>query len=139
MPSIPITVPAPQNKSIANPLPNVLQTPSGLAMLEIQGTLNSTLQTEPGAKIPIGKLDFPLYDPKEPATDTAWQKRVHLYVGKNQRLTGEVKKLPQPLALLRKATVQPAEGEALEVAEIIYYKAIFASRPEPVGATSTES
>lgn len=139
MPSIPIRVPDAGDNGVSSPLPNVLQTPSGLAILEIQGTLNSTLQTEPGKNMPVGKLDFPLYHANEPATSTTWQKRVHLYVGKHQRLTGEVKKLPQPLALLRKAAVDPTYGEALEVAEIIYYKVIFNTRPEPVGTTSTET
>jgi chromosome transmission fidelity protein 8 len=139
MPSVPISMPAMANASNdTNPLPNILQTPAGLAILEIQGSLNSTLHTEPGANLPIGKLDFPLYDAKAPASDTAWQKRVHLYVGKHQRLTGEVKKLPQAVAVLRKVPGDSADGQALEVAEIIYYKVLFASRPEPVGTTSTE-
>lgn len=138
MPSVPISMPAKANGGVSNPLPNILQTPAGLAILEIQGSLNSTLHTEPGANLPVGKLDFPLYDTKAPASDTAWQKRVHLYVGKHQRLTGEVKKLPQAVAVLRKVPGDSADGQALEVAEIIYYKVLFASRPEPVGTTSTE-
>jgi chromosome transmission fidelity protein 8 len=136
MPAIPISMPpAGTTEPTSNPLPQVLQTPSGLAILEIQGRLNSTLQTEPGTNLPVGKLDFPLYDASEPATNTAWQKRVHLYIGKHQRLTGEVKKLPQAIALVRKTD---ADGQALEVAEIIRYKVLFASRPEPVGTTATE-
>jgi chromosome transmission fidelity protein 8 len=139
MPAISISMPAKgSNGNSPNPLPNILQTPSGLAILEIQGSLNSTLETEPGANLPIGKLDFPLYNVNGPASDTAWQKRVHLYVGKHQRLTGEVKKLPQAIAVLRKVPAESADGQALEVAEIIYYKVLFASRPEPVGTTSTE-
>lgn len=126
------------NGDTPNPLPNILRTPSGLAILEIQGSLNSTLQTEPGDNLPVGKLDFPLYNANAPASDTAWQKRVHLHVGKHQRLTGEVKKLPQAIAMLRKVSGESADGQALEVAEIIYYKVLFASRPEPVGTTSTE-
>jgi chromosome transmission fidelity protein 8 len=139
MPSIPITMSAKaKGGGDSNPLPNLLQTPSGLAILEIQGTLNSTLHTEPGSNLPVGKLDFPLYDAKAPASDTAWQNRVHLYVGKHQRLTGEVKKLPQAVAVLRKVPGESADGQALEIAEIIYYKVLFASRPEPVGTTTTE-
>ena len=138
MPSVPISTSAKASSAVPNPLPDILQTPAGLAILEIQGSLNSTLHTEPGANLPVGKLDFPLYDAKAPASDTAWQKRVHLYVGKHQRLTGEVKKLPQAVAVLRKVPGDSADGQALEVAEIIYYKVLFASRPEPVGTTSTE-
>ncbi|KAL1589263.1 hypothetical protein WHR41_02025 [Cladosporium halotolerans] len=138
MPSVSISTAHSTQDKQESPLPNVLQTPSGLAMLEIQGTLNSSLQAEQGQNLPIGKLDFPLYNPSDPASNTAWQKRVHLYIGKHQRLTGEVKKLPQPVALLRKAHAQDVDDQALEVAEIIHYKVIFTHRPEPVGTTTTE-
>ena len=63
-------------------------------------------------------------------------KTVHLYVGQHQRLTGEVRKLPDPVAVIRKRDSReaPAEGDELEIAEVIYFKIIFSSRPEPVGA-----
>jgi chromosome transmission fidelity protein 8 len=65
-------------------------------------------------------------------------KRVYLYVGKHQRLTGEVKKLPKAIAVIQKRKVQGGdhkEGgrEDLEVVEIIKYKILFSTRPEPVG------
>lgn len=62
-------------------------------------------------------------------------KRVHLYVGQHQRLTGEVKKLPNPVAVIRKRDSgdATAEGDELEIAEIVYHKIIFSTRPEPVG------
>lgn len=128
-----------------NPLPQLLQTPSGLAVLEIQGTLNapapSTAEGDPDQEAtasapPVGKLVFPLYDSDTAAEDTAWQKRVHLYVGRHQRMTGEVKKLAKPLALIRRRNPEASSGAPggdLEVAEIVYYKLIFAHRPEPVG------
>ena len=61
--------------------------------------------------------------------------KVHLYVGQHQRLTGEVKKLPNPVAVIRKRDGGEAiaEGDDLEIAEIVYFKLIFSSRPEPVG------
>lgn len=60
--------------------------------------------------------------------------RVYLFVGKHQRLTGEVKKLPKPLAIVRRKTqAEGVEGESLEIAEIVRYKLLFAHRPEPVG------
>lgn len=70
----------------------------------------------------------------------AWMKRVYMYVGKHQRLTGEVKKLPRAMAVIRRRTdgVEPSredgEGEELEIVEIIKFKIVFATRPEPVGA-----
>ncbi|RDL40189.1 Uncharacterized protein BP5553_00168 [Venustampulla echinocandica] len=134
-----------------NPLPQLLQVPSGLALLELQGTINlpdhtdddrepgeSTLQSQ---ETPIGRLIFPLFDADDPGS-TAWMTRVHLYVGKHQRLTGEVKKLPKAIAIIRKRTGRPSPAEGmdseqndeLEVVEIVKYKIMFSSRPEPVGA-----
>ncbi|KAI9049707.1 hypothetical protein LZ554_005860 [Drepanopeziza brunnea f. sp. 'monogermtubi'] len=143
-----------------NPLPQLLQTPSGLALLEMQGTINlpsqddedSIIATDSQAGVasqetPIGRLVFPDWDP-EKATETKWMKRVYLYVGKHQRLTGEVKKLPKALAVIRKRKGaemaqeemdldQGGEGgertEHLEVVEILKYKILFSIRPEPVG------
>ncbi|KAM0721287.1 hypothetical protein Q7P37_003575 [Cladosporium fusiforme] len=137
MPAIPITTPPPPANPTPNPLPPLLQTPSGLALLELQGMLNSTLEISPDENLPVGRLEFPLYDAAASAKDdTAWQKRVHLYVGRNQRLTGEVKKLPLPVALLRRVDGAEGMGE-LEVREIVYWKVIFGSRPEPVGSVQT--
>ena len=77
-------------------------------------------------------------------------KKVWLYVGKHQRLTGEVKKVPKALAVIRKRRGESegdemavdgdvrAGGEEvgrqdLEVVEIVKYKILFSLRPEPVG------
>ncbi|KAK5120238.1 hypothetical protein LTR85_006444 [Meristemomyces frigidus] len=137
MPTITLHPPSKERSSDAqNPLPNLLQTPSGLAIVELQGNVNSSLSAEqkgPDGATPLGKLMFPLYDPTKPA-DTAWQKCVYLYVGKHQRLTGEVKKLAKPIALVRRHVTEANAAEELEVAEIVHYKVLFAHRPEPVGA-----
>lgn len=149
-----------------HPLPQLLQTPSGLAILEIQGTINlpskHSLDTagnnEFGAEdttaaaaaaavqTPVGRLNFPDYDGGNgDADDDSWQQRVHLYVGRYQRLTGEVKKLAKPLAVIQRrqadesipTTTDPdARSENvddLEVVEIVKHKIIFSSRPEPFG------
>lgn len=62
-------------------------------------------------------------------------KTVHLYVGKHQRLTGEVKKLANPVAVIKKreAGETKSEGEELDIVEIVYWKILFSTRPEPVG------
>lgn len=77
-------------------------------------------------------------------------KRVYLYVGKHQRLTGEVKQLAKAIAVVRKREARVADkmeldgketlseesehsGEQLEIVEIVKHKILFASRPEPVG------
>ncbi|KAJ6090397.1 hypothetical protein N7486_009212 [Penicillium sp. IBT 16267x] len=130
---------------VTNPLPQLLQTPSGLALLELQGTINlpSTEQNEYDTtpapqspkgisfETPIGKLMFPDYSALNP-DDTKWMKRAYLYVGRYQRMTGEVKKLPKPIALLQKRASSSTEIEDLEVVEIIRYKVFFKNRPEPV-------
>lgn len=128
--------------ALNNPLPKLIQTPTGLALLEIQGTLNLPSAAPSQSSIPIGRLVFPDYDPGDPTGSTACMKTVHLYVGRHQRLTGEVKKLPKAIALLKKAKngdVEMHEGdskkshEQLEMVEVVEWKIIFSSRPEPVG------
>ncbi|KAL1969527.1 hypothetical protein VTN77DRAFT_8965 [Rasamsonia byssochlamydoides] len=164
MPSIPL-YPRPAVDSrdqTSNPLPPLLQTPSGLAILELQGTINIPTPTEEELsggsddaaggsgttfETEIGKLMFPDYSPLNP-DDTKWMKRVYLYAGRYQRMTGEVKKLAKPLAVIRRRQ-KPSEmvnrdqslekqgagqeGDELEIVEIIKYKILFSSRPEPVG------
>ena len=133
-----------------NPLPHLLQLPSGLAILELQGTINlpdQIIQDDDAVPITghttIGRLVFPDYDPQD-KNNTAWMKPVYMYVGKHQRLTGEVKKLPKAIAVVRKKARELTEGamdvdhqeepvEDLEIVEIVKHKIIFSSRPEPVG------
>lgn len=140
----PSTTGPPTTSTSGNPLPQLLQTPSGLALLELQGTINL-----PGAEVgdelaqqplAIGRLDFPDYRPDSitfDASSTAWMRRVYMYVGQHQRLTGEVKKLPRAVGVVRRR--QKGDGddgdraEELEVVEIVKYKIVFSSRPEPVG------
>jgi chromosome transmission fidelity protein 8 len=129
-------------KGTTNPLPELIHTPSGLALLELQGTINLPQHADegPAPETLLGRIAFPDFNPDtlDPSS-TAWMKRVHLYVGQFQRLTGEVKKLPRPLAVVQKR--KPADGELasedLEVVEIVKYKLIFSQRPEPVGTAST--
>lgn len=167
MPSIPLH---PPRKSLNpnthnNPLPALLQTPSGLAILELQGTINFPTSTpdddndsdmntqddpsEQGTKTKIietelGKIMFPDYSEFMDPDSTKWMKRVYLYAGRYQRMTGEVKKLAKPLAVVRRRERSATErgdgngygGEGqdeLEIVEVVKYKILFASRPEPVG------
>ncbi|KAL2005708.1 hypothetical protein VTN00DRAFT_10201 [Thermoascus crustaceus] len=168
MPSIPLHPRAlrdPSHTPSYNPLPQLLQTPSGLAILEIQGTINipsaeGEYENNGGSDDPsaakgsgavfetsIGKLMFPDYSLQIPADDTKWMKRVYLYVGRYQRMTGEVKKLAKPLAIIQRRQ-KPATGagdteaegkgngdvDELEIVEIVKHKIVFQSRPEPVGS-----
>ncbi|TGJ86796.1 hypothetical protein E0Z10_g2003 [Xylaria hypoxylon] len=134
-----------------NPLPQVIQTPSGLAILELQGTINLPQLDDNGGEvgdreIEIGRISFPDYHPEtQDASSTAWMKRVHLYVGQHQRLTGELKKLPRAMAIIRKRDrsgldvgmadlASETAQEDLELIEIVKYKLMFSHRPEPVGS-----
>jgi hypothetical protein len=165
MPSIPLYPPSlasirldtPRDQ-VSNPLPPLLQTPSGLAILELQGTINFPApepnndhedDDEDGAdggtttiiETELGRLMFPDFSPLNP-DDTRWMKRVYLYAGRYQRMTGEVKKLAKPIAVIRRrqkpttsnGTQDEDEdaGDELEIVEIVKYKILFASRPEPV-------
>lgn len=125
---------------LENPLPSFLRTPTGLALLEIQGTLHLPPSSPNEATSPVGKLIFPHYDPHDVTGSKAWMKTVHLYVGKHQRLTGEVQKLPKAVAVIRKREVEfgdvdggRAGEDELEILEIVEWKVVFSSRPEPVG------
>lgn len=136
----------------ANPLPTLLQTPSGLALLELQGTINLPAHDDEDAiavegavkETPIGRLVFP--DFEEGMQGQGWMKRVYLYVGQHQRLTGEVKKLPKAVAVIRRRTAESGEllerqdgEEELEIVEIVKFKIIFSTRPEPVGTLPVSS
>ncbi|KAB5582611.1 Ctf8-domain-containing protein [Coniochaeta sp. 2T2.1] len=131
--SLPPTIPP-------TPLPPLLSTPAGLAILELQGTINVP-DPDSSSSVPIGRLDFPAYNPNAlDPTSTAWMKQVYMYVGQHQRLTGEVKKLPRALAVVRRrGEGGDTEGEGeeeLEVVDVVKYKLVFSNRPEPVTGSS---
>ncbi|KAF7543897.1 hypothetical protein G7Z17_g10377 [Cylindrodendrum hubeiense] len=129
----------------ANPLPQLVQTPSGLALLELQGTINlpEDAEGEVLGNVEIGRIDFPDYVPD--AVGSAWMNRVHLFVGQHQRLNGEVKKLPKAMAVVQRRQNKVVsgsggeveeQGDNLEVVAIVKYKLLFSNRPEPVGTAN---
>ncbi|KAK0747678.1 chromosome transmission fidelity protein 8, partial [Apiosordaria backusii] len=133
-----------------SPLPTLLHTPHGLALLELQGTINlpqsSSSSSSSGSTttpIQIGQLVFPDYVEGETKGEEAWVKKVYMYIGQHQKLFGEVKKLPSPVAVVRKrqrrGEAERGDGdgdgdktEELEVVEIVKWKLVFSGRPEPV-------
>ncbi|KAG9205321.1 hypothetical protein G6514_008900 [Epicoccum nigrum] len=146
----PSTKPSPAATAAAtNPLPPLLHTPSGLALLEIQGTIHFPPPTSASTtSTRVGKLVFPGYNPLlNGEEDTKWMKRVYLYVGENQRMVGEVKKLGKPFAVIGRKGEERGEGgmevdavedEELEIVEVVKYKVVFSGRPEPVGGGTEE-
>jgi chromosome transmission fidelity protein 8 len=156
MPTVTLHPPSssPPTNFTENPLPPLLHTPSGLALLEIQGTIHFPTPTSTtSTSTRVGKLVFPYHNPDlNGPEDTKWMKRVYLYVGDNQRMTGECKKLGRPFAVVRRrggeegGNVQMGgdeeqgrgEGEELEIVEVVKYKIVFSGRPEPVGGGTEE-
>ena len=159
MPTIPLYPPTPSatQPRIQSPLPQLLRTPHlGLTLLEVQGSLNIPLSKSSSHKdhvdlLEIGRLEFPLLGSKILAdvakVETEWMNKVYLYVGKSQRLAGEVKKLQKPLAIVGrrrgKASSKSSDvievdtdefGEAheeeLEVMDVVRWKIFFGGRPE---------
>lgn len=92
----------------------------------------------------IGRIVFPDMQTEDDKKDPTKFKRVYLYVGKHQRLTGEVKKLLKPLGIIRRRDPSLKEndtpngawdGEELEIVDIVRWKILFSARPEPVSST----
>lgn len=143
MPTVTLHPPArdrTHNSTNGDPLPSLVQTPSGLAMIELQGTISSE-EPELAAALTLGRLVFP---PPEGDEHGEWDgKRVMLYVGDHQRLTGDVKKLSKPIAVIRRELVSDQDSTAVEdeveIAEIVYYKMLFAHRPEPLGGQQQDA
>jgi chromosome transmission fidelity protein 8 len=127
-------------------------------MIEVQGKIvldndGSETTADSSSALSVGEFVFP---PPDDVTDSDslddWDgRRVFLFVGKHQRLTGEVKKLNKPLAVIRRrgdteasplvafddkeesSRVAPSSSQDLEIVEIITQKIMFAHRPEPIG------
>lgn len=193
------------NSAPPNPLPTLLHTPLGLAILEIQGSLNmpypSSAQDDvmlidgPGSssrdgggkddgfggkekekekeKRKIGRLVFPLLESGRDGgvgnggevdedggrcggwgygggevKEGPWMKKVWLFVGENQRLTGEVRKLERKVGVVRRAgggggggnSEDAGNGDAgkeegrtgveLEIVDVVGWKVFFGNRPE---------
>ncbi|MCJ1447021.1 MAG: hypothetical protein MMC23_007529 [Stictis urceolatum] len=150
MPTIDVHPPSATRTAPASSLPELLQTPLGLAILELQGTINFPQpdHSEGSVSVNVGRLVFPDYDASISGQEGKWMKKVWLYVG-HQRMTGEVKKLAKPLGVLRRlpssqsasetsnSTTAGTQVDELEIAEIIKWKIVFSSRPEPVGLSET--
>ncbi|KAH7122252.1 Ctf8-domain-containing protein [Dendryphion nanum] len=154
MPVVPVHPPDSTKSASENPLPPLLHTPAGLAILELQGTIHfpTAGTNDSSSSTLVGKLSFPLYNPEAASSDTSWMKKIYLYVGQNQRMAGQCKKLGKPFAVIRRrinvddndrvgssgdidmggVEGENVGGEELEIVEIVRYKIVFSTRPEPV-------
>mmetsp|Transcript_2951 Transcript_2951/g.3283 ORF Transcript_2951/g.3283 Transcript_2951/m.3283 type:complete len:163 (-) Transcript_2951:67-555(-) len=132
---------------------DIISTPYGLSILEIQGELNlpqSFPQPNENHKseylenfvrvndvyeaVKFGRLEF---DPKN-------QSNVTLYIGKSQRLLGSMVDLETPLAVLRIKTdttdnkdtedgaLEVNRDDSIKIVDIVRKKIIFKQRPLPI-------
>lgn len=117
---------------------NIISTPFGLSIIEIQGVLNLPKSVPEEHEIAsgghnvanfatvdsiyhavkFGKLDFDGNDPK----------KVTLFIGKSQRLLGSMVDLDTPLGVLR---VSKGNGN-LKMVDVIRKKIVFKQRPLPI-------
>ncbi|KAK4176371.1 Ctf8-domain-containing protein [Triangularia setosa] len=140
--SISLHPPSVPSSPVMSPLPSLLQTPHGLALLELQGTINLP-QSDSAQPLQIGQLVFPDYVLQGETTgEGPWMKKVYMYIGQHQKLFGEVKKLPNAMAVVRRRRGEEGRGggkvEELEVVEIVKWKLVFSGRPEPVTTSGLE-
>ncbi|KAK9459303.1 Ctf8-domain-containing protein [Lipomyces oligophaga] len=116
-------------------LSQVIQTPSGLALMEIQGLLHiAPLKSDDlEEEAEIGRLTFEGQVP--------W-----LWIGNHQRLEGKLVDLKQPVGVMRRQD-DPHDlhlhnrnsddsgngyGNHVEFVEVIRRKIVFSTRPEPL-------
>ncbi|EMG46409.1 CTF8 Chromosome transmission fidelity protein 8 [Candida maltosa Xu316] len=143
MPSIKIDTSL-SKEILTSPSPNLFFTPYGLTLLEIQGELN--LPTEYPKGTPQTNEDheylsnFITVDDIHHAVkfgnlvfDEKDESKVTLFIGKSQRLLGDIVKLNTPLAVLRVPVNRHDEGEEdVKLVDIVKAKLIFKQRPLPI-------
>lgn len=116
--------------------------PAPSAPLEEEGTGdNMEIDHSISHETPVGRLVFPDIMNENDKKNNSKSQRVYLYVGKHQRLTGTLKKLPKPLGVIRRRNPNEREtdagdgewvGKELEIVDIVEWKILFSNRPEPV-------
>lgn len=123
--------------------PKTLQTPSGIALLEIQGIIHigdKQLTGEGGFSLDSQTEDEKL-NLSEPELVGEFifsnDNDVVLNVGKYQRLRGSIQKLKKPLALVKiedpdRKIENEDENREMKLVEIIYHKLVFSAMPEPI-------
>lgn len=135
-----------------NVLPSVLHTPSGLALIEIQGKIH--IGNRPLIQSALDLQHLTDEDTEDQCSiDSGQQKKlgtvefldngkdVCLVIGKHQRLRGKISELKTPLAVLKLnagdetgSAEQQGDGDirTIPILEVIKYKILFNLRPEPV-------
>lgn len=123
-------------------VPNILQTPSGLILIEIQGTIHigkKALKATDSLELDIhGDQNTPSHDLIGTLDFSQLEKdgEVILNVDQHQRLRGKIEKLNPPLAIMRtdqaKRKVNHSEHVEIPIVDIVRLKVVFATLPEPI-------
>lgn len=129
-------------QSLNGESPSLVETPMGLAMIEIQGELNMPNEKPQGLSLEEDKLfkkyNLPPFLSNEEPIDVVKIGRVEieedfnkvtLFISTTQRLVGKIVKLDPPLALLKLAK---SDNQPCEMMDLITSKMIFSSRPLPI-------
>lgn len=137
--------------NLENPEENLISTPYGLAILEIQGELNlpnsppdSTSNRDSEYMENFVKIDT-IYDAVKFGKlvfDDNDKSIATLFIGKSQRLLGKLEKLETPLAVLRipndhkdasfSDNKEVLNEEKIKIIDVIKKKLIFKQRPLPI-------
>ncbi|EGW32087.1 uncharacterized protein SPAPADRAFT_50681 [Spathaspora passalidarum NRRL Y-27907] len=123
---------------------NLISTPLGLTILEIQGELNLPTHV-PNVAITESNREYienfikvdEIYDAVKfgRLEIDADETKVTLFIGKSQRLIGNIVKLDHPLAVLRvpvKTDDMTDDDEKIRLVDIVKKKMIFKQRPLPI-------
>lgn len=111
-----------------------ISTPDGLALLEIQGTLN--LPTKVGDDHNLISIDDINQLIKFGSIEIE-NGKLTLFIGTSQRLIGKVEKIDPPFGLLEFPELEEGsdpgiEGAKVEMINIIDKKVVFRNRPLPI-------
>lgn len=113
---------------------DIISTPYGLSLLDIQGVLNVPKDKIEGNEylqvddiydaVKFGQLTF----------DSKDQTKVTLIIGNSQRLVGSIVKLDRPLGVLKIPINdnETNESPSIDMIEIIRKKIVFKQRPLPI-------
>jgi chromosome transmission fidelity protein 8 len=124
---------------IGNNIDNVISSPFGLVMVEIQGELNLPTHIPRELNENYIKLDDINYAIKlgNLEIDEVDHTKITLYTGNFQRLLGTLEKLKTPLGVLKipidhSPTDENQTSKTIEMIDIVDKKLIFKERPLPI-------
>lgn len=124
-------------------VPSILKTPTGLLLIEVQGTLHigqkalvSSGSLGLDANETVSKASHDLIGVFDFSELEKGGKEIVLNVDQHQRLRGKIVKLKDPIAILRTDAISdstnPDEPPEIPIVDIVEFKAVFSNMPEPI-------